>query len=88
MQDTATAGFKYFDCRGVREIRIRTRGYGDGVFEVKTSWDGEILARIKVKYSNVWEEYSAPAAIADGVQSIYLTYRGGGNVSLLSFALL
>lgn len=88
IQDSATAGFKYFDCRGVREIRIRTRGYGDGVFEVKTSWDGEILARIKVKYSNVWEEYSAPAAIADGVQSIYLTYRGGGNVSLLSFALL
>ena len=88
IQDSATAGFKYFDCRGVKEIRIKTRGYGDGVFEVKTSWDGEALAKIRLKYTDVWEEYGAPVAIPDGVQSIYLTYRGGGKVSLLSFTLL
>ena len=88
IQDSATAGFKYFDCRGVREIRIKVRGYADGVFEVRTAWDGEVLASIKVQYANVWEEYSAPISIPDGIQAIYLTYRGGGNASLLSFALL
>ncbi len=87
IQDSATAGFKYFSCSGVRRIRIKVRGYADGVFEVKTAWDGQALAQIKVKYANVWEEYSAPVEIPDGMQAIYLTYRGGGNASLLSFAL-
>lgn len=88
IKDSATAGFKYFDCRSVREIRIRTRGYADGVFEIKATWDGEPLARIKIAYSNVWETYSAPVSIPDGIQSIYLTYRGPGCVSLLSFELI
>lgn len=88
MKDTATAGFKYFDCHGVREIRIRTRGYGAGVFEVRTAWDGDVLAKIRVEDSNVWEEYSAPIQIPDGKQAVYLTYRGEKNASLLSFTLV
>lgn len=88
IKDSATAGFKYFDCHSVREIRIRTRGYADGVFEIKTTWDGEPLAQIKIAYSNVWETYSVPVSIPDGIQSIYLTYRGPGCVSLLSFELI
>lgn len=87
MKDSATAGFKYFDCKDVKEIRIKTRGYAAGVFEVRTAWDGEVLATIKLEFTNVWEEYSAPVQIPDGVQSIYLTYRGDGIVSLLSFTL-
>lgn len=88
MKDTATAGFKYCDCHGVTEIRIKTRGYGAGVFEVRTAWDGEVLAKIRVEDTNVWEEYSAPVSIPDGKQAIYLTYRGERNASLLSFTLL
>lgn len=88
MQDSATAGFKYFQCSHVREIRIKTRGYADGVFEVRTTWNGEVLAQLRLRYTNVWEEYAAPVSIPDGVQALYLTYRGGGNVSLLSFELL
>lgn len=88
MKDTATAGFKFFDCHGVTEIRIKTRGYGAGVFEVRTAWDGEVLARIRVEDTNVWEEYAAPVSIPDGKQAIYLTYRGERNASLLSFTLL
>lgn len=87
MKDGATAGFKYFSCEGIREIRIRTRAYGDGVFEVRTTWNGEVLAKIPVKSSNVWEESGAPAHIPDGKQAIYLTYRGNGCMSLLSFSL-
>lgn len=88
MHDSATAGFKYFDCRGVREIRIKVRGYASGVFEVRTSWDGEVLAKIDVVHSNVWEEYSAPVEIPDGKQAIYLTFRGQGPAGLKSFTLL
>ncbi len=87
MKDGATAGFKYFSCEGVSGIRIWTRAYGDGVFEVRTAWNGEILAKIPVKSSNVWEESGVSVQIPDGKQAIYLTYRGNGCLSLRSFSL-
>ncbi len=87
IKDTATAGFKYFEFCGVEKISIAVRGYCDGYFEIKTSIDGEVLAKIQVFNTNVWETYSAPIAIPDGVGSIYITYRGGGCPSLKSFTL-
>lgn len=87
IKDSATIGFKYFDCRDVHEISIKTRAYFHGCFEVKTSWDGEVLGRIAAESSNVWETYSAPISIPDGIHAIYLTYRGTGEASLLSFKL-
>ena len=87
IQDTATAGFKYFECHNVTSMSIQTRGYCDGIFEIRTKWDGEVLGRIQVGFSNVWETFSTQIAIPDGVQAIYLTYRGSGNASLRSFTL-
>ena len=88
IQDSATAGFKYFMCNNVKGIKITVRGYADGVFQVKTKWDGEVLTEIPVKYTNVWEEYYADVAIPDGKQAIYFTYKGGGTASLHSFELI
>ena len=85
--DSATAGFKYFLCEDIREISIWVRGYGNGFFEVKTSWNGEVLAKLPVQNTNVWEKYTASVSIPDGVQAIYLTYRGDGAPSLRSFEL-
>jgi hypothetical protein len=82
--DSTTIGFKYFECRSVRRIGIRTRGYADGSFEIKTSWDGKVLASIRIGYTNVWEEYWADVAFPDGKQSLYLTYRGNGQTALKS----
>ncbi len=87
MRDSATAGFKYFRCEGIRQVKIKVRGYCRGAFEVKTSWDGPALGRIPVDFTNVWTEYSADIAIPDGVQALYLTYTGTGGASLASFAL-
>ncbi|MDD5900734.1 MAG: family 43 glycosylhydrolase [Lachnospiraceae bacterium] len=86
--NSATAGFKYFDCKGVKRFAVTTRGYGNGTFEIKTAWDGEVLGSVTLEYTNVWERYEAEANIPDGINAIYLTYRGGGNVSLKSFELL
>jgi hypothetical protein len=88
IQNTATAGFKYFDCKGVREIAITTRGYAGGIFEVRNKWDGECLAEIRINYSNVWERYITNIPMPDGVQAIYLTYKGEGNAALKSFELI
>ena len=88
IMNSATAGFKYFDMQGVTKIRITVRGYANGNFEVRTKWDGEILAEIPVVYTNVWETYEADIAMPDGVQALYLTYRGQGKAALLSFELV
>lgn len=87
MTDSATAGFKYFECQGIKEISLKVRGYCDGAFEVKTSWEGEPLATIPVKFTNVWTENSSDVTIPDGVHSIYITYTGNGRANLASFTL-
>ncbi len=87
MLDSATAGFKYFDCKDVKTIKIKVRGYCNGAFEVKTSWDGEALASIPVEFTNVWTEYTSEITIPDGIQALYFTYTGNGRASLASFTL-
>ncbi|NLI59848.1 MAG: family 43 glycosylhydrolase, partial [Clostridiales bacterium] len=79
MRESATAGFKYFDCKGIKKVSIKVRGYCSGEFEVKTAWDGEALGSIPVRFSNQWKEYTADIAIPDGVQALYFTYKGDGS---------
>ena len=86
--DKATAGFKYFDCKGVKKVALTCRGYGNGTFEIKTAWDGPVLGTVTLQYTNVWERYETECNLPDGVNAIYLTYRDGGNVSLKSFELI
>lgn len=88
IKDSATAGFKYFDCKGIKKLSITTRGYAGGTFEVRTKWDGEIIAKLKIEYTNVWETYTTDIELPDGVYAFYLTYIGEGNASLKSFTLL
>lgn len=87
MKDSATAGYKYFTFSNVRKVTVRVRGYGKGYLEVKIKWDGEVLGKIPVKFSNIWTEYSAEVEIPDGVHPLYFTYRGLGNTNLSSFVI-
>jgi len=85
--DSTVIGFKYFDCKGVSKVHIKTRGYCKGVFELKTSLDGASLGSIKVESANIWTDFSACIAIPDGIWALYFVYRGSGNPSLASFGL-
>lgn len=86
IKDGTTMGFRYFDCRGVRGIRIKTRAYMQGAFEISLAWDGDVLGSIPVSNSNIWVQGEVEISIPDGVQSLYLTYRGTGTlVQLKSF---
>ena len=87
MTESASCGFKYFDCRGVKHVGIRVRGYAGGYFSVSTSWNGPELGRIPVRFTSLWTDYSADIAIPDGIQAIYFTYHGNGSAQLLSFTL-
>lgn len=85
--NSVVIGFKYFDCKGIKKVKIKTRGYCNGTFEVRTSLDGELLGSIAVEYANVWTEFSSDISIPDGIRAVYFMYKGGGNASLASFIL-
>ncbi len=87
MQDSTIAGFKYFECDGITKISLKTRGYGNGYFEVKTAWDGETLGKVPVGYSNIWVVNSANISVPNGVQALYFEFKGEGGISLASFIL-
>lgn len=87
LQDGGGAGFKYFDCQGVKRVSVRVRGYGKGVFQVRLAWDGQALGGIPVDFANVWTEYSADISIPDGVHALYFTFAGQGNISFKGFGL-
>ncbi|MGN0429436.1 MAG: family 43 glycosylhydrolase [Acetatifactor sp.] len=87
LMKSSTAGFKYFDCKGVTKISITARGYGNGNFEVRTELGGECLATIAIQYSNVWETYTSHINLPDGVHALYFTYVGDGYPSMKSFTL-
>ena len=89
MRDGATAGFKYFDCKGIKKITIKARG-GMGVggaFEIMTEWNGTPICTIPVDTTNEWKEYSADISIPDGVHALYFRYIGRTQASLASFTL-
>ena len=86
LRDGATAGFKYFDCQGVRRISLKTRG-NEGVYQVRTRWDGAVIGEIPVGYSNEWKTFQTDVSVPDGVQALYFTYRGAGISSLAFFTL-
>lgn len=86
MTESATAGFKSFDCRSVEKISIRVRGYCSGVFEIRTTWNGEKLGLIPVGFSSVWKDYTGSIRIPDGVQELYFTYKGQGSAAFASFS--
>ena len=87
MRDSATAGFRYFDCRGVRKISVRTKGYARGQMEIRTAWDGEALGAIPIGYANVWHDTEADIAVPNGVRSLYFTFSGQGHLQFAGFEL-
>ena len=82
IHDGVTIGFKYFDCRAVKRVFIKCRAYASGRFEIRSAFDGPVLAEIPLHNANVWERFAADVDFPDGRQCLYLTYRGSGNPQL------
>ena len=88
MQDGATAGFKYFECRGICRMGLNTKGYGTGAMEIRLSLDGPVVCSIDVTSESVWTYREAEADIPDGVHALYITYRGEGWSSIRDITFL
>jgi hypothetical protein len=87
INDKCGIGFKFFDCKGITKVTVKTRGYNRGVFEVKTSPLGESLGAIEITSSNLWKNFSKEIKIPDGIQALFFIYRGTGQATLGSFTL-
>ncbi|MCL2079180.1 MAG: family 43 glycosylhydrolase [Oscillospiraceae bacterium] len=85
--DSTGVGFKYFDCKNIKRITLKTRGYNTGVFEVRISLNGEPLASVPIVSSNIWAEFSADIAIPDGIWPLYFVYKGNNAATLGAFTL-
>lgn len=87
LADSATVGFKYFEFKNTRLTHIQVRGYANGVFEVKTAWDGEVLGTVPVGHNAEWQALTCDIPMPDGVHALYFTYQGKGFVGLSTFTL-
>lgn len=87
IKDGATFGFKYFDCKDIKKLAIATRGYCNGEYEIRTKWDGDVLGKIPVNNTNVWTTHWTDCDIPDGINAIYLTFKGSGCHQLKSFTI-
>lgn len=87
MTNTSTCGFKFFEFNNSRVTSIYIRGYGSGVFEVRSTWDGEVLGSFPVSNNNIWTEVPGNVKMPDGTGSIYFTFKGYGNPDFGGFEL-
>ena len=89
IRNNTTIGFKYFDMKDVTGLKIKTRAYYHGKFEIRTSYDGEVLGEISGDGSNIWVEGNCKfEKKVNGVLPLYLTFVGNGSASLKSIELL
>lgn len=89
MTDGSIAGFKYFRFEGTTQIQITTKGTGKGMVEIRTALDGDLIGQICVKPSEEWHLSSLKTPVAlNGIQALYFTYIGEGNMDFLQFELL
>ncbi len=88
IREGTTVGFKYFELKDVTGLKIKTRGYSNGKFEIRTSFDGNVLGTINTEYTNIWTEGECSFGKVSGNLPLYLTFTGQGNVSLKSIEFL
>ena len=88
MRDGATAGFKYFDLRGLKRIAARTMGYARGQLVISVAPGGGSVGAIPIGYRNVWAESETEVSIPDGVHALYFTFEGEGHLQFASFRLI
>lgn len=90
MRDGAVAGFKYFNCRGLKFVSAELRGHASGELLVSGTPDFKApAAKISVNLnSNAWKELGAPCTIPNGTRALYFKFAGKGRIDFRSFELI
>lgn len=84
IKDGTKIGYKYIAFEGKTKVTIKTRGTGEGVFEIHTAEKkvGEIL----IAPAQEWTKTGTELEI-HGVEPLYFVYHGSGAVEFLAFEL-
>lgn len=88
MRPENSAGFKYFDMKGVKKIKITTKGYATGEMKISLTYDGPSVGSVPIGYANVWKSDETEVDIPDGVSSLYFTFVGNGHLQFKSFGFI
>lgn len=87
MRSLATAGYKYFACKNVNRISVKTRGGRGGIIQISTAYKGDPIASIPILPSVVWKLSGTDIEPLNGVYPLYFTYIGAGSINFGSFIL-
>ncbi|WP_407269958.1 family 43 glycosylhydrolase [Radiobacillus sp. PE A8.2] len=87
MRDGAITGFKYFMIKELQEISVQVRATGAGEMLVSTSLDAEHFAKIPIKKSKDYTNFSTNVQLENGIMALYFTYKGTGKVDFKTFTL-
>lgn len=85
ISDGTLVGYKYFDFKGGERLTVKTRGTGEGSFEISDE-SGKILGKIEIAPTEKWSEASSALDVSEGVHSLFLTYKGSETVALSEIA--
>lgn len=87
--DGVVAGFKYFDCKGVKKIAIEAKSYGSGKLFI--SLDSEDNAPVgEISFATAEDEfkrYETEVNIPDGIHALFFRYSGQGKIDFKNFTL-
>lgn len=88
IKNGCVVGYKYFDLRKTRHIRICIRGKAAGRLILSDQEDGRnIRAYFDINSSKDWMEYDADIEIIAERTPLYFIYSGRGMIEFLSFTL-
>jgi hypothetical protein len=83
IKDGTMVGFKYFAFDGKLKLFVKTRGDGEGHFNVHTG--GHTIGKIPINPSNSWRKSGVEIGIT-GEVGLFLNYSGAGVVDMISIS--
>lgn len=86
MKDGTIAGYKYFEFRSIRKIRLLVRGTAKGELRLRTEVKGRKVSALPVHLdSEEWVDIEGEFAPEDGKAAFYIQFRGKGTVDIKEF---
>ena len=81
-------GFKYFEFKGLNEIRVSVRGNANGRLILSTEYGGAECGEVNFSVdSKEWAVQYANVNIPDGVRALFIKFEGNGSIDMLSLTL-
>ncbi len=88
IKEGSLAGYKYISLKDTNRIELVYRGDGTGRFEISNKLWGPAITTISIEPSTYWKCAGIDTGFAEDDQELYLTYKGDGQISLLTVNLI